>query len=141
MIEKTKAEIIDTAKFTFRIFPEDNYLEYCIKEGVTIDAEEVSEGKKMVTAMFPGMKFFVLAEGINFFNLTSEARRLSATAEHSDNTIAIAFYTTNISILLLGEMYNKINKPVVPTKVFNNRENALEWLKNQMVLSGFSPNK
>lgn len=139
VIEKVKVEVIDTAKFTFRIFPENSYLEYCIKEGATIDAEDVIEGKRMVTEMFPGLKFFVMAEGINFFTLTSDARKVSATPEHSDNTIAVAFFTTNISVLLLGEMYNKINKPVVPTKVFNNRENAKEWLKHQMVLNGFSP--
>lgn len=137
-MKNNEPQIIETDKYKFTIYSEDAYIEYCIKEGATIEAEDVLEGKRQVTALYPGLKFYVLAEGINFFTLTSEARKVSATAEYSDNTIAIAFYTTNISVFLLGEMYNKINKPVVPTKVFNSRADAKEWLKKQMQQTGCS---
>lgn len=137
-MSNSEFQIIETNKYKFKIYSNEAYMEYCIKEGVSIDVPDILEGKRLVTEAFPGVKFYVMAEGINFFTLTPEARKLCATAEYSDNTIAIAFYTTNVSILLLGEMYNKINKPVVPTKIFNNRDNALEWLKEQMKQSASS---
>jgi hypothetical protein len=123
-------EIIETAKYIMKVH-DDCFIEYKIKEGANIDAYDVIEGKKEVVKLWPGTLFYVLAEGVEFFTMTREARAICASPVYADNTIAIAFYTTNVSVWLLGEMYNKINKPVVPTKIFNNRESALEWLNKK----------
>lgn len=117
-----------------RIHDENNYLEYVIKANVTLDVSDLLEGKRRLTRIRPGVKFFVLAEGVKFFTLTREARNLSATAEYADNTHAIAFFTTNMSIYLLGQIYEKINKPPVPTKIFVNKTSAQKWLFRQMEL-------
>jgi len=124
-------EIIETDKFIMRVYPND-YLEYVIKENVSIEAKDVLEGKSKLTALKPGKKFYVLAEGIEFFTLTKEARAITATKEYSDNTLAIAFYTSNMSIYFLGQMHEKISKPFVPTKIFIDREAAKTWLNEQM---------
>ncbi|MGZ4078514.1 MAG: DUF7793 family protein, partial [Bacteroidia bacterium] len=105
-----KYEIIETEKCVIKIYSETPYLEYSIKEGASINEEDVLEYKKKVVNLRPGTKFYVLAEGIEFFTISQKAREICATKKFSDNTIAIAFYSTNISVLLLGEMYNKINK-------------------------------
>lgn len=130
------SEIIQTDKYIVKIYDEINYLEYFIKEGVTLDVEDVRKTKELVVKLRPGAKFYVFAEGMEFFTLTKAARELCATKKHLDNTIAIAFFTTNISLLLLGEIYNKINKPAVPTKIFNDRTDAIEWLNEQRAASG-----
>ncbi len=124
-------EIIETEKFIMRVF-KDNYLEYVIKENARLDVEDVLEGKAKLTALKPGKKFYVLAEGIEFFTLTKEARAVTTTKEYSNNTLAIAFYTSNMSIYFLGQMHEKISKPFVPTKIFINKEAAKTWLKEQM---------
>jgi hypothetical protein len=130
IIEVMPYEIIETDKYLMRIH-DDNLFEYIVKPGATINAADVIAGKKSVVARYPNSKFFVLAEGIEFFTITSEAREVAASKEHGDNTHAVAFYTTNVSIFLLGEMYNKINKPHVPTKFFYSKESAWEWLSEQ----------
>jgi hypothetical protein len=125
-------EIIETDKYIMRVHDDECMLEYLVKEDVTISAADVIAGKAALSKIRPGIKFFVIAEGIGFFTITKEAKEICATSEYADNTVAVAFYTTSTAILLMGEMYNKINKPVVPTKIFNNRELAQEWLKEQM---------
>jgi len=125
-------EIIETDKYIMKIHDRNRLLEYIVKEGVKLGVKDLLEGKKRLMELRPGVKFFVLAEGVEFFTISREAREMSATREYSDNTVAIAFYTTNISVLLMGEMYNKISKPVVPTKIFNDRDAAKEWLREQM---------
>jgi hypothetical protein len=125
-------EIIETRKYILSIDAENNYMEFSIKEGITFDVADAIEVKDSVTCKFPDTKFYVLAEGVEFFTITKAAREHCATKEHLDNTICIAFYTRNISLLLLGEIFNKINKPAVTTKFFNNRNVAAEWLKAQM---------
>jgi hypothetical protein len=129
-------EIIQTDKYIIRIYDEYNYMEYIIREGITLDVEDIRKAKELVVALRPGVKFYVYGEGVEFFTLTKEARELCATKEHSDNTIAIAFYTKNVSLLLLGEIFNKINKPVVPTRIFNDRKKAKAWLSQQMGVKG-----
>ncbi|MES2591169.1 MAG: hypothetical protein V4608_04735 [Bacteroidota bacterium] len=129
-------KVVETEKYIFRVYNENHFLEYTVKEGVTVGVEDVLAGKRLIESISPGIKFYVLAQGINFFTITADARRLSATKEFADNTVAIAFFTTNMSILLLGEMYNKISKPAVLTKIFNNKDNALEWLSLQMHQEG-----
>jgi hypothetical protein len=125
-------EIIETEKYVLTIDAENRYLEYLIKEDVTYDVADAKETKSKVVSRYPGMKFYVLAEGIGFFSLTKDARAYCATKEHLDNVVCQAFFTKNVSLLLICEVYVKINKPVVPTKFFSNREKAVAWLKEQM---------
>jgi len=125
-------EIIDSKKYTLKIDARNKYLEFSIKEGVTFDVIDAIEAKEVVKSKYPDTKFYVLSEGVEFFTMTREAREHCATKEHLDNVHCIAFYTKNISILLLGEIFNKINKPLVETKIFTDRQQAEEWLKNKM---------
>jgi hypothetical protein len=125
-------ETIETEKFIMKIHDDSDLLEYTVKPGVFMDAAALLLGKKLLSEARPGKKFFILAEGIELFTVTQEARKLAATKEYSDNTHAIAFFTQNPSIFLLGKMYQQINKPVVPTSVFYNRDEAHNWLKEKM---------
>jgi hypothetical protein len=129
-IEIMAYETIETEKCIIKIH-DDDLLEYTIKEGAIINAADVLFGRKEIVKRHFEKKFYVLAEGIDFFTLTGEAREICASKEFSGHTHAIAFYTQNISVMLLGELYNKINKPHVPTRVFYNLENAKEWLNEQ----------
>jgi hypothetical protein len=101
-------EVIETEKYVLTIDAENRYLEYLIKEGVTYDLADAIETKSKVVSKYPGLKFFVLAEGIGFFSLTKEAREYCATEEHLDNVACQAFFTKNISLLLICEVYVKI---------------------------------
>lgn len=129
-IETMAYEVIETKKCVIKLH-DDDLLEYSIKEGAVLNAADVLFGKKETTRRRPGKKFYVLAEGIDFFTMTPEAREICASKEFSDNTCAIAFYTHNMSVMLLGELYNKINKPHTPTKIFHSLHNAREWLNEQ----------
>jgi hypothetical protein len=123
----SQPQVIETENYIFRIHSED-YLEYEVKENAVIDAQEVLEGKRLVTKARPNCKFFVLARGVKFFTLTKEAREILATKAFADNQHAVVFYTPNPTLLLVGQMYMKINKPHVPTKIVNNLEAAKKWL-------------
>jgi hypothetical protein len=129
-IQTMTYEIIETEKCIIKIH-DDDLLEYNIKEGSILNASDVWFGKKEVMKRSPHKKFYVLAEGIDFFTLTPEAREICASKEFSTHTYAMAFYTKNISVMLMGELFNKINKPYIPTKVFYDPDNAREWLNEQ----------
>lgn len=127
--------VIDADEYTLKIH-HDNFLEYIIKDGVTLDARVIHETKQIVEQYKPGVKFFVLAEGEGSFNITPEAKDLSATHEFSSHMAAVAFHTSNLTLIYLGEMYNSMNKLTVKTKIFHSRYNAHEWLKDLMMEQG-----
>lgn len=126
---------IENQKIIMSVDPENHYMEYFIKPGIVFEAEDAAEARREVLRHFPGVRFHVYAEGMGLFNVTKEARELAASKEHLDNVDAIAFYSGDLSVYLLGELYYKINKPPVHTKIFNNKERAKEWLKKQMDLN------
>jgi hypothetical protein len=125
-------DIIECEKYTFKVDTENQFMEYIIKPDITLDAEDVIEARRIIKERYPYMKFYVLAQGAEFFTLTKEARVLGASKEYSDNMHAVAFCTGNASLLLIGNMYLKIDKPNAPTKIFSNVNVAKEWLREQM---------
>ncbi|HXU27918.1 MAG TPA: hypothetical protein VN698_11860 [Bacteroidia bacterium] len=126
---KLSHKIVETDKYRLT-FHTINYYEILIKENVTFDAELLFEINSMSVNNHPHPKSCVLIEGVGFFNVKKEVRELSVEKRFSSRAIAVACFTKNPSLLLLGELYNKINKPTVQTKMFTNRTKAKNWLKS-----------
>lgn len=104
-------------------------VESYINEGAYIDTAYLIEGKKRLMKVYPNMKFYVLAEGLGFFRISKEAKELAAGKEYSDHLAAVAVISNHVATNLILDAYQKINKPVVPTKIFTDRELAIEWLR------------
>jgi len=56
---------------------------------------------------------------------------ISKHVEYSKIRIAEAFLINSLANRLIVNFYIKFNRPPNPTKVFNNLESALEWLRSQ----------
>lgn len=125
--------ILDEPNFLLKIYPELDFAEYMIKNDTVLNEDVARATKKMLEETLPGRKYFLLVSCEGFFRVTRKARRLGADKEFSAYLTAVGCYTNNPSLSLIGELYNKINKPAVPTQVFPRRENALEWLKEMMM--------
>lgn len=76
-----------------------------------------------------GKKHPVLIDAGEFSSIDKEARMFSASIESNIFTLADAIAYYNLAQKLLAEFYLKNNKPVVPTRVFSNKEDAIVWLK------------
>jgi hypothetical protein len=94
------------------------------------------QGKKNVEELKLGTKVFVLSENEGFYSITKEARKLSASTEYSSHIGAVAVLISYLPTRFIAELYLKINKPVVPTKTFTDRDAAITWLEEQMPLTG-----
>ena len=69
----------------------------------------------------------VLVDATANFTITEEARAYSA--ERAAKTrIAIAFLIRSAATRLLVNLYTKINKPKVPTRMFTDEQSAIKWL-------------
>jgi hypothetical protein len=59
---------------------------------------------------------------------SKEARDFAASAERSKWGIAEAYVITNLPQRLVGNFYLNFNKPPLPTKMFENEKDAIQWL-------------
>jgi hypothetical protein len=115
---------------------DNGLVESFINEDAYLDVPYVIQGKKQLETIAPGKKFYVISTGKGFYRITKEARNLCATQEYSSHLAAIAMVTDHVAVKLIIDVYNKINKPVVPTKIFTEEEPAREWLKERMKQDG-----
>ena len=107
---------------------ENGFVESFINEDAHLDVPYLIKEKKELEALGLNKKFYVLSEPVGFYRITKEARDLSATKEYGSHLAAVAIVTDHVAERLVIDVYNKINKPVVPTKVFRERGLAKEWL-------------
>jgi hypothetical protein len=124
---------IDAPFYLLKIHADSCFSEYVIKADAILDEKMARHTKKMLEEAAPGRKHFLLVSSEGFFRVTKKARKLGADRNFSSHLAAVACYTSNSTLALLGELYNKINKPAVRTRVFYSREAAQEWLHEQML--------
>lgn len=114
------------------IIHDDLYLEFIVKKDVVLKEEDVWLSKQQAEEAFPGKKFFVLLGGEEFFQVTKETREAVASKKFNTHLSAVALFSTELSLKILGNMYIKINQPEVPTKFFSDRKKAEIWLRSLM---------
>jgi hypothetical protein len=125
--------LFERSNFTIKIYPGSDFAEFIIKGDTVFDDRSALESKKILEKARPGKKYYLLVSSSGFFKITKKARLLGADRLFSSHLAAVSCYTSNFSLSLLGELYNKLNKPFVTTRVFPSREAAMEWLTDQMV--------
>ena len=107
---------------------QSGYVEFKVKKDTLLQPGDLWLSRKQSLEYLPQHKFAVLMESDDFFQLGTETRRVGASKEYSEELIAVAFYSRNLSLKILGSLYIKINRPPVPTKFFDDRDKAEKWL-------------
>jgi hypothetical protein len=120
----------ETNSFYMTIY-DDLLIEFKVKKNVKFKATDVWESRDLSVNYMPNKKFFVLMEAEENFDVSIDARRAGASVEYSKHVAALAMFSNRSYESILGNLFLKINKPIVPTKFFNEREDALKWLKSQ----------
>ena len=118
----------ETKAFTMTIH-DDLLIEFSVKKHINLQASDVWESRDMSVNYMPGKKFFVLFEGDEDASVSGEARRAGASEEYTEHVAALALYSNKAYERIIGSLFLKINKPLVPTEFFDNREHAIARLK------------
>lgn len=88
------------------------------------DLEELTNGKSFPILKIPG----------KYSSIDSDARKFISSPEGMKYSSAEAFVTTFLPHRIIGNFYMKINKPVKPTAFFETEKQAVEWLKQFIVV-------
>lgn len=108
---------------------DDLLIEFKVKANINLEAKDVWESRDLSVNYIPGKKFYVLFEGDDEASVSGEARRAGASEEYTKHVAALALYSNKAYERIIGSLFLKINKPLVPTEFFDDREKAIAWLR------------
>ena len=111
----------------------DNIVYININEGAIIGIEEAHQAVDIVINMIRGRvdKFYLLLDLSLIQKITREAREHFARTDHEMVQNASAFITNSIISEVVGNFLIGINKNKLPTKLFKEKNDAINWLRKQ----------
>ncbi|MBK9191731.1 MAG: hypothetical protein IPM77_09575 [Crocinitomicaceae bacterium] len=123
---------IETVKFKAKMI-EPGLIENYIKPGVNIDVADAWEIKKSNMELTNGNSYAVLVVSGHLSSVTKGAREVVASRQFVGKTIAKALLVDSLGHRLVGNFYLTVNKPLITTKIFTDREAAINWLRTLIV--------
>ena len=104
---------------------------YFLSETITYNIVDFGIKKRLEMAKGKSYPFF--ANMLNVKHFPREARERMAQKDAASGTTCVAIvFKSKIQVVLLN-FFNRIYKAPAPTKLFTNEEDALAWLKQQII--------
>lgn len=114
-------------------FTDEGILEYRYTPGAVVDLEFaraiINDARELLGDDAPAPS---LVEPGNVKEFTREARTFFAeSAENQAVSSSVALMVESPATRIIGNVFLKVSKPRIPTKLFTNRESARSWLREQ----------
>lgn len=115
---------------TARLFydAEKNLLRIVITEGAHVNIQDVRNHFRVSALLTEGKRVKVLSDARANYSITSEARDEAAKLS-KEGRIATAIVSGNPVSRFITNLYIRLSKPEVPTRLFDSEKDALEWLE------------
>lgn len=114
-------------KYTFMLRM-DGIAHYRIKSDTTMTLPDIMEHFDYFSQKYVGQQFLNLYEFEENSDINDECRKWASDPNGNNFTIADAFVIQSMAQKMIGNFYLTFHKPVKPTKLFNNKADALKWL-------------
>lgn len=118
----------DHELFTLHIRP-DGIMQISMKPNTTLKQSDAETMVKLFKEMGGGKKFLLLFIAGNDTSVSTDARYYASGQEANQYTIASAFVVKSVAQKLLGNAYVTFNKPITPTRIFTEQDDAVKWLE------------
>ena len=92
--------------------------------------KECEEITAAIGKLSGGERALVLLIGSNYSSIDKEGREYGSSEEGTRFSIAEAYIIKSMAQKIIANFYMRVNKPVVPTRFFQDKEDAEEWLKS-----------
>lgn len=110
-------------------YRKDGIVHVIYKSGCTISVEDCYAMAKFISQIGRAEKYLFLTEPEQRANIDEAARVLLASEKGNRFTYKNAILCSSIIHEMIGNFFIRMDNPVVPTKLFNSRDRALDWLK------------
>jgi hypothetical protein len=118
----------ETSKSIFTLLP-DNIIQIECKPDTVMDLEDGRLSTKIVGELTNGQTLPMLCDLTNVIKMSRDCREHFAGAEHARVFSKCALIIKSPISRIIGNFFLGANKPIRPTRLFNDREKGLLWLK------------
>ena len=122
-------DFIDYEKFSFSL-RKDKIVHYKMKSNCMILLPDIIAHYDIFKEKYAGQKFLNLYEFEENSEVDDDVRKWASNPDGNNFTIADAFVIQSMAQKMIGNFYLTFHKPVKPTKLFNNVDDALKWLNS-----------
>ena len=102
-----------------------------VNEGVFIELEDMQEIYEARRSLVGEEKFGVLVDASKDASISKAARNHQA-EDNDKNKLAVAYVANSSSMMMLVNFYLKFNRPVIPSRLFSDVEDAKQWLEETL---------
>lgn len=129
--EPTVLKEVDASEFNIKL-KSDGIAYVLFKENCVLDVDLQLRMLKFYNEITNSKLTPFIFEAEDGLNVTKEARDNAIKMEEESPCSAMAVIVSNIAYAMIANFYMKFNKPKRPYKVFNKREEGIEWLKQYL---------
>lgn len=126
--EKTVGFYLECDHSTYRL-REDGILEIQLKDEYYFTIDETKEITFNIIKVTHGVPHLTMVVAGSLTTCDDEARKYAATKEATNPIKALAIVTNSLGQTILANFFVQIQKPHIPTKIFNKIEKAEAYLK------------
>ncbi|MES2593046.1 MAG: hypothetical protein V4608_14280 [Bacteroidota bacterium] len=127
-MSENKNKLVELRTFTTWL-GDDGICYTVVKPNVEIVLEDAMANSAAIKAISSGMVFPLLVNLKAIKTISKEARDHFSMRNRTPGVTAIAMLINSPGSRIIGNFFLGINKPAVPTKLFNDKNKAIEWLK------------
>lgn len=122
--------MIEHNKFSIKLI-DDNFLSLEIKEGETIEAEDIHEIYAAYDRLVGENEYVVALYANPFSSMSKKAREIAANEYFSPKRRKVALISDNLSHIIIVNFFIKINRPKTNIKIFKKEDKAHSWLRSR----------
>lgn len=109
----------------------DGIIWLILKEDAELDVKEIKEFTSICEKLAGQKPYFLISDARVNLSITLEGRKAAASKEISPLLLANAVLVNNVAVRIVANFFTAVNKPHFKYKVFNEEQQAINWLKKQ----------
>jgi hypothetical protein len=108
---------------------EPRIIKLVVVDGIELEQRDAQKMISEATSLAEGNEYVILFDANRSGNISFEAREEFA---RSKKRKAVAIVTNSLANKLVGNFFINFHKPISSSRIFNDEETALEWLRKQI---------
>ncbi len=106
----------------------DNNISFLLWKGSAIDINIAKDGVQCRLSVIGGNSYPILINIKSVKTVSKEARDYLAGKEGCKGVVAAAILIDSVVGSMIGNFFMRVNKPLVPTRIFTDELEATKWL-------------
>ncbi|MDZ4663359.1 MAG: hypothetical protein SGJ15_00640 [Bacteroidota bacterium] len=123
--------VVGTLKCTIYLLKGD-IVKIVPHENIEMDVKDLEEIQKIKFELFGNRKYAVMFVTPDMGVMTKEGREFASGPLVNRNAVAKAVVIKNLGMRMMSSFFIKFNKPVVEHRLFENEEEAIQWLRSRL---------